>query len=133
MTDTTPLDRIFIEDEEDRPEQINVDEITTMETTEFVDRLESIADVADTVTEITEDITALRESGLSEEDARDLIYGRNADVRKRDIEALFAAVDELTTGRADRPTRRLLSALSGLTLAETGELIEELDRLRSKY
>lgn len=132
-TDSNPLDRIFVEEAEERPDEIVVDEITTMDAAEFVERLESLAAAAEAVETLTADLERLRATGLSDDDARDLIYGRNSWLAKRDIEAMFDAVDQLADGRADRPAERLLSELSGLNLSETGELMDELDMLRRRY
>lgn len=132
-SDNNPLDRIFVEDVEDRPDTIAVDELTTMDATEFVERLESLAAAAEAVETLADDLERLRATGLSDDDARDLIYGRNSGLAKRDIEAMFAAVDQLADGRADRPVERLLSELSDLNLSETAELMDELDRLNRRY
>jgi len=132
-TDSNPLDRIFVEEPEDRPAEVIVDELTTMDATEFVERLESLAAATKAVETLTQDLKRLRETGLSDEDARDLIYGRNSGLAKRDIEAMFDAVDQLGDGRADRPVERLLSELSDLNLSETRELMDELDRLNQRY
>ena len=131
--DANPLDRIFVEDADDRPAEIVADEVTTMETSEFVERLESLAAAAEAVETMATDLERLRETGLSDGDARDLIYGRNNSLTKRDIEAMFDAVDQLADGRSDRPVERLLSEISGLNLTETEELMDELDRLNRRY
>ncbi|RLM34086.1 MULTISPECIES: hypothetical protein [unclassified Haloarcula] len=132
--DQTPLDRLFIEDAADRPDEIVVENLTTLDADEFVARLESLAEAAETVSELTADLERLRQTGLSDDDARDLIYGRNAGVAKRDIEALFDAVDQLKDGRTKRdPSQRLLAEVSGLSLSDTSELMDELDRLRHRY
>jgi len=132
-TDSDPLERIFVEEPEDRPDEIVVDELTTMDAGEFVERLESLAAAAEAVETLTADLERLRATGLSDDDARDLIYGRNSGLAKRDIEAMFDAVDQLVDGRADRPVERLLSELSDLNLSETAELMDELDRLNRRY
>jgi hypothetical protein len=129
----TPLDRLFVEDAEDRPDEIVVDEVTAMDAGEFVARLESLADASDVVREMAHDLERLRKTGLTDDDARDLIYGRNSGLAKRDIEAMFDAIDKLGEHRADRPVQRLLSEISGLNLSETSELMTELDRLHQRY
>lgn len=131
--DETALDKLFAGDSDEVPDEIVVDALTTIEADEFVDRLESLGAAADAVDTIASDLAALRETGLTDDDARDLIYGRNASVTKSEVEALFDAVDALDEGRASRPEVRLLSDLSGLTLAETEELLEELERLHGRY
>jgi len=132
--DQTPLDRLFVEDVDDRPDEIVVENLTTLDADEFVARLESLAEAAETVSKLTADLERLRQTGLSDDDARDLIYGRNSGVAKRDIEALFDAVDQLKDGRTKRdPAERLLAEVSGLSLSETAELMDELGRLRRRY
>jgi hypothetical protein len=131
--DENPLDRLFVEDADDRPDEIVVDELTTIDAEEFVERLESLAAASEAVTEMAEDLERLRQTGLDDDDARDLIYGRNSGLAKRDIEAMFDAIDELGDHRADRPVTRLLAEISGLNLSETSELMTELDRLHQRY
>jgi len=87
------------------------------------------------VTTMAEDLERLRKTGLSDEDARDLIYGRNSGLTKTEIEALFGAIDDVragTTGSYD-PIERLLADLSDLSLSETTDLMDELDRLQRRY
>lgn len=133
-TERNPLDRLFVDDDQDRPDEIVVDELTTIEADEFVDRLESLADAADAVNTLARDLERLRRTGLSDDDARDLIFGRNNSLTKRDINAIFGAIDDLVDGRTSKdPTERLLSDVSGLTLSETADLMDELERLNRKY
>ena len=129
----TPFDRLFVDDAEERPDEIVVEELTTMDAGEFVARLESLADASDAVREMAHDLERLRKTRLTDDDARDLIYGRNSGLAKRDIEAMFDAIDKLGEHRADRPVQRLLSEISGLNLSETSELMTELDRLHQRY
>ena len=137
MSDTTetaesnPLDRLFV-DEDDRPEAINIGQATAMNTEEFVDRLNSIAEAADRVTKLAEDAEAIRQTGLRESDARDLIYGRNSGLRKSDIEAVFEALDDVAGGRNDLLVR-LVADVAGLSQSETREVLEELRELRERY
>ena len=132
--DANALDRLFVDDVTERPDRVVVDEVTTMHTEEFRARLRSLADAAEVVTALANDLERLRKTGLTDDDARDLIYGRNNGIPKRDIEAVFDAVDELAAGRTKRdPTERLLSDVSGLSLAETSDLMDELDALHRKY
>lgn len=132
-SESNPLDRLFVDESDDRPDEIVVDNLTTMDAEEFVDRLGSLAEAAEAVTTMARDLERLRKTGLDDSDAQDLIYGRNSGLAKRDIKAMFDAVDQLSQGRADRPAERLLSDLSGLNLSETSELMDELDRLNRKY
>lgn len=132
-TDSNPLDRLFVDESEDQPDQIVVENLTTMDAKEFVERLNSLAEAAEAVTTMARDLERLRMTGLDDSDAQDLIYGRNNSLAKRDIKAMFDAVDQLSQGRADRPAERLLSDLSGVNLSETSEVMDELDRLNRKY
>jgi hypothetical protein len=129
----TPLDRIFVEDADERPDEIVLDGMVTVDTEEFRDQLETLADAAEAVNEMANDLASLRSVGLTDGDVRDLLYGRNNSLRKRDITAGLEAIDELAEGRADRPFQRLLSEVSGLNLSETKEVIDELERLQRKY
>lgn len=135
MTDNepeNPLKRPYVEDDSEFPETVAIDDVT-IDAQEFLDRLESLDDAAKAVTTLAHDLEQLRETRLSDDDARDLIYGRNSSLTKRDIEAMFDAVDDLSSGRADRPLVRLLADVSGLNLAEVEEMIDELDRLHERY
>jgi hypothetical protein len=84
MSDENPLERLFVEDDDDRPDEVVVDELTTMDAEVFVERLELLAEAAEAVSTLTRDLERLRLTGLSDSDARDLIYGRNTSLRKRD-------------------------------------------------
>ena len=136
MTDdeANALDRLFVDDASERPDRVVLDEVTTMDAEEFRARLTSLADAAEAINGLANDLERLRATGLTDDDARDLIYGRNNGIPKRDIEAIFDAIDALADGRTKRdPAERLLSDVSGLTLAETSDLMAELDSLRRKY
>ncbi|NHN40069.1 hypothetical protein G9C85_00250 [Halorubellus sp. JP-L1] len=129
-----PLDRLFVDDVTERPDRVVVDEVTTMDASEFVGRLKALGRAAEAVEALANDLERLRQTGLTDDDARDLIYGRNNGIPKRDIEAVFDAIDALADGHTKRdPTERLLSDVSGLSLSETSDLMEELDALRRKY
>jgi hypothetical protein len=124
---------LFVDESGTRPDEIVGERVTTMDAYEFVERLGSLAAAAEAVETMARDLEQLRQTGLRDEDARDLIYGRNSRLAKRDITAMFDAIDEISAGRADRPTERLLSEVSGLNLSETSELMDELDTLRRRY
>ena len=132
-SDCDPLTRLLTAEPEERPEEIAVDELTTMNTEEFVDRLESLAAAAEAIDTMARDLERLRNTGLSDSDARDLIFGRNNSLNKGEIDAMFKTIDALIDGTADRPLERLLSDLSGANISEASELLDELDRLAGKY
>lgn len=128
-----PLERILTSDEEDRPDEVAVsDDGPIIDVEEFYYRLGSLADAADALVRLQEDIAALRQTGLDEQDARDLMYGRNSQLTKSDIDAIFGAIDDVERGSSDLLVR-LLSDVSGLNLQETEEVVSELNRLREKY
>jgi len=129
--DETPLDRLFA-DEDEHPDRVDVGEITAMNADEFVARLEVVAEASEKVADLANDLERLRKTGLREEDAKDLLYGRNAGMAKRDIEAVFTAVDDVRRGNGDLLVR-LLSDVSGLNLSDTREVLDELERLRNYY
>lgn len=134
-TQENPFDRLFAADADDQPDEIVVDELTTMDVDAFVAQLEALAEAAEAVTTMADDLERLRKTGLDDDDVRDLIYGRNNDLTKTEIEALFGAIDDVragTTGSYD-PIERLLADLSDLSLSETTDLMDELDRLQRKY
>jgi hypothetical protein len=124
---------LFVDDARDRPDEIVVDELTLMDAGEFVDRLEAIAAASEAIDELTAELAELRQTGLADEDLQDLIYGRNRACTKSEIEAVFEAIDELESGRADRPMERLLSGLTGYSLTECEEILAELELLHAKY
>ena len=129
MTET-PLDRLFAD--EDRPDEVDVDAATTIDADRFVEQMETIADAADRIDTIGRDAERLREVGLRESDVRALIYGRNAGVRKGDIDAVLDALDDVASGRGDLLTR-MVADVSGLTLSDTEEILDELGRLNDRY
>jgi len=133
MSDETPFDRLFVEDRDERPDEIVLDELTTMDTAEFVDCLDAIADASAAITTLAADLERLRQTGLDEADAKALMYGRNHDLGKRDIETLFEAVDRIAEGKTDRPLVRLLADVSGENLSDTEAFLDELERLHEKY
>jgi len=131
--DETPFDRLFVEDADDRPDELVVDDLTTIDAAEFVDCLEAIAGASEAITTLAADLEVLRETGLDEQDAKHLIYGRNRDLGKRDIDTLFDAIDTVAAGRADRPLVRLLASVSKQNQTETAAFLDELERLYEKY
>lgn len=126
-----PLVRLFDEDDE-TSESIAVETSERIPTDDFCARLESLAKAADAITRIQQDVGMLRKTGLREEDVRDLIYGRNASVRKRDIEAVLDGIDDVRRGPDDLLVK-LLADVSGLSQTDTREVLNELDDLRSRY
>jgi aspartate/tyrosine/aromatic aminotransferase len=132
-TDDDPLEELF-GDEDDRPDEIEVREGVTIDTAEFHDRLEAVADAADALDTLADDAAALRRSGLYDDDVESLLYGRNSGLTKSTISAVMDALDGLT-GTADREDLlvTLIADVSGESKADTRVVFEELRRLRSRY
>jgi len=126
-----PLVRLFDEDAE-QPETVAVETSERISAQDFASRLESLANAADAINRIQQDVGMLRQTGLREEDVRDLVYGRNSGIRKGDIEAVFDGIDDVRRGRDDLLVK-LLADVSGLSQTDTREVLDELRDLRSRY
>jgi alkylhydroperoxidase family enzyme len=133
--DTTddPLEELFV-DEDDRPDEITVSEDLTIDTAEFHERLEAVADAADALDMLADDAAALRRSGLYDDDVEALLYGRNSALTKSTISAVMDALDGVT-GTADREDLllTLIADVADENKADTRAVFEELRRLRSRY
>jgi hypothetical protein len=133
--DTTddPLEELFV-DEDDRPEEIEVDEEITIDTEEFHARLEAVADAAEALDTLASDAAAIRRSGLYDDDVEALLYGRNSALTKSTISAVMDALDGVT-GTADREDLllTLIADVADESKADTRAVFEELRRLRSRY
>lgn len=129
----TPLDTLFADD--DRPDAVNLEHVTAMPTDEFVGQLEAIAEAADRIATLAADAEALRESGLRDEDARALIYGRNNSIRKSDIKSVFMALDDVSEGdtRHNDLLVTLVSDVAGIGKRDTRDILDELELLRDRY
>lgn len=126
----SPLVRLF--DEEERPEEGGVETSERVDASEFVAWLEALADAAESVDRIQSDLEAIRSVGLRDDDVRDLIYGRNSGLAKRDIEAVFGGISDVQHGRGDLLVK-LLADVSGLSQSDTREVLNELRDLRDHY
>jgi hypothetical protein len=133
MTDDDPLERLFVETDDDTrvvAEHEDVDE------TEFRAALLALADAAETANILVDDFGSLTRTGLRQSDLEALIFGRNNKLNKTEIARGFEALHEVA--EASPATREryfyiLLSKLSGLTMAETQEFVDELRELRDRY
>lgn len=125
-----PLDTLFADDE--RPDAVNLEHVSAMPTDEFVGRLEDLAAASKRVESLAEDAEALRQTGLQEQDAKALIYGRNNDVRKSDIETVFDALDDVRDGRGEL-FDRLVADVAGIGIRDTRDILNELELLRDRY
>ena len=128
-----PLDTLFADDE--RPEAVNLEHVTAMPTDEFVGQLEAIAEAADRINTLAEDAAALRKSGLRDDDAKALIYGRNSSIRKSDINTVFDALDAVADGgtRGDDLLVTLVADVAGMGKRDTRDIMDELELLRERY
>lgn len=137
-TNESGLERLLV-DEDDRPDEIEIDD-TTIDTAEFHDRLETIADVAESIGTLATDLRALRSTGLDDSDVVDLLYGRSNGLTKTTIETVMSTLDDVDD-QVDRPGRsgrrdllvRLVADLGKTGKTETTEVFDELERLHSKY
>lgn len=133
--DSSPLDRIFHEEE---PPETVVIEDAEMDAEAFIDTLEELADAASDLSRLADDLQALRQTGLREEDVVDLLYGRNSGLTKTTIETVIETIDDVrddtekSTGR-EQLLRRLVADLSNETQADTQEVFDELSRLHERY
>lgn len=107
------------------PEQVDMGE--------FLGAVKSVSEAAETVESLGETAAALTDSPLREEDVRDLMYGRNNELTKTDIEYGFNVLQDIASGRCDRPLVRLVSAYTDLNLNEAALVIEEMERLNDEY
>jgi hypothetical protein len=125
-----PLLRLF--DEGDQLAEATVETGERVDAEEFVNQLETLAEAADAITRIQRDLEALRSVGLREADVRDLIYGRNSGLAKRDIEAVFDGIDDVQHGRGDLLVK-LLADVSSLSQTDTRAVLDELRDLHERY
>lgn len=131
--DPNPLDRLFIEDEDDPPDEVVVDQLTTMDARDFRDGIEALADAAAVVSTLADDVERLRNTGLRESDAVDLLYGRNSGLTKTQIRAVIDAINDIERGSDRTLLKRLLADLSTANLSETETVMSELERLQENY
>lgn len=125
-----PLLRLF--DEADHTSEVAVETSERVNAVEFVAQLEALADAAKAIERIQSDLEAVRAVGLRDDDVRDLIYGRNSGLAKRDIEAVFDGISDIEQGRGDLLVK-LLADVSGLSQTDTREVLDELRDLRDRY
>jgi uncharacterized membrane protein YdfJ with MMPL/SSD domain len=125
-----PLVRLF--DADERPDEVAIETSERVDAAEFVAQLEALADAAEAINRIQRDLEAVRGVGLRDDDVRDLIYGRNSGLAKRDIEAVFGGISDVEQGRGDLLVK-LLADVSGLSQTDTREVLDELRDLRDRY
>lgn len=131
------LDDVFASTpgDDERPDEVDVGDVT-LDTAEFHERLDAIANAADAVATLSDDVRALRETGLRDDDVVDLLYGRNAGLNKSTIETVIETLDDIERRSRDKPItllHRLVADLGDLTLDETGTVFRELGDLRERY
>lgn len=134
MTDTQPSD-----DAQDDP-TVETVEFTNengerkakMNVLEFVHKLQSIERAANSLEALRGDVASIN-TGLREEDAIRLIYGRNGNWSLSDIRSMFDTLDTIS-GASDRKLIvRLLADLGNVKLDDSEEFYEEVERLRERY
>jgi uncharacterized membrane protein YdfJ with MMPL/SSD domain len=125
-----PLVRLF--DEDERPAEVIVETSERVDASEFVAGLDALADAAHSIDRIQRDLEAIRSVGLRDNDVRDLIYGRNSGLAKRDIEAVLGGISDVQHGRGDLLVK-LLADVSALSQTDTREVLDELRDLRDHY
>lgn len=131
--DEDPLEALFADDP---PDEIEVGEDLTIDTAEFFDRLDALADAAAVVGSLADDVATLRRSGLEDADVTALIYGRKHDLTKKNIEATLDALDDIQSGGgADREEMLLMLTrdISHVNKGEVEQVFEELRDLRARY
>lgn len=104
-----------------------------MEMDEFLDMAQSVAEAAATIEQLRDEATDLNDGPLSADDARGLLYGRNPNLAKRDIEGAWDALVDIGEGNADRPLVRLVAQYAHMTLDEAETVVSELERINDQY
>lgn len=136
-----PSDGVVFEladrDADERPDTVHIGEVE-MDTSEFVNKLNAVADAAESLTRLESELDALRATGLTEQDIRDLLYGRNSSLNKTTIEAVQSTLGEVESDMGHGSGRRellirLVADVSGEGIKDTQEVFDELDRLNDKY
>jgi hypothetical protein len=121
--ETVP-ERIDLVDDADRDASIPAEE--------FVEALHAVREADHRLAEIQSDLASIR-TGLREEDAIRLIYGRNSDCSLEEIRALFDTLDAIAGSDTRKLTIRLLADLGGCRIDDAEDFIEEVERLRERY
>lgn len=131
----TPLD--ILADDEERPEAVVIDDVE-IDAQQFVDALDALSGAAEDLSTLADDVAALQRTGLREQDVVDLLYGRNASLRKGTIQTVVETIAEVRSVASSPNKReelllRLVSDLSGETLSDSREVIDELATLQRRY
>lgn len=100
---------------------------------EFVEALEAVEQFQETVKELKSELDDMS-VGLDREDAMKLIYARNYDLNKSEVEAAFEAVDAFIDEDLDDVAPRIINGeAAGVNLGEAAEVWGDMVRLAEKY
>lgn len=131
--DTQPSEAPYTETNDDGERTVERVELgaATIDADEFATQLHAISGAAEQLGDLQATIERI-ETGLTEEDAVRLIYGRSG-WSLSDIRKMFGTLDQIE-GASDRKlVVRLLADLGNVTLDDAEEFYEEVERLRKRY
>lgn len=100
---------------------------------EFIEALNAVREVQQNMRDLQRSMEDL-DTGLDREDAVALIYGRNYDLGKNQVEAAFDVMDVLIEAPPEDIAPRLMAdKTSDLTISEAAEVWDEIVELEKKY
>jgi len=121
-------------DKDSRKVEISGDDLSKeYDADEFIRALELEGEVMDTLTDVRNELSELSDRPLDREDVYAIMYWQVPDANKGDLREFFETAERVTDTNEHRLAVRLIASLSDLTLSETEELFNELDRMRRKY
>lgn len=129
--------RVLFDDDLDDPERVVLEGGERIDTDEFRAALLDLAEASRLVAKLADDIAALRETGLREDDIVALLWGRTT-LNKSEVRAVLDALKDVggnldsTSGRR-RLLKRLVADMSGEGIQTTKAVFAELDDLRDRY
>lgn len=116
----------------------DVDEVwlggeTSMPGEEFVEALEAVQEMQDAVRHLKDEMADM-DVGLTRDDAVALVYGRNYNLSKSQVESAFEVMDVVVDAPLDDIAPRLMAGKTGdLTISEAAEVWDDLVNLAEKY
>jgi hypothetical protein len=122
-------------DDDAQPETVELsDDVTAteMDAERFAHALKALERAEGRLLALQQEVEALN-TGLREEDAVRLLYGRNSDFSLSDIRQLFDTLDTIEGADSRKLTVRLLADLGNTRLDDAEEFFEEVTRLRERY
>jgi len=99
--------------------------------TQFLQMLRTFDEATEAIQELQAEVAALN-TGLDEEDAIRLIYGRTG-FSLSDVRSFFGALDTIQGADERKLLKRLLADLGNDRLEGADEFLDEVERLRNKY